>query len=62
VADARQAIADGVVTGGMIPKLEEAILVIDGGVGAIHIVGRLEAGDLLKEADDPGSIGTVLTR
>jgi acetylglutamate kinase len=62
VADARQAIADGVVTGGMIPKLEEAIAVIDGGVGAIHIVGRLGAGDLLKEADDPGSIGTVLTR
>src|SRR5204862_93376 len=25
VADARQAIADGIVTGGMIPKLEEAI-------------------------------------
>jgi acetylglutamate kinase len=62
VAEARQAIADGVVTGGMIPKLEEAISVIDSGVGAIHILGKLAAGDLVRCARDPGSIGTTLTR
>ena len=59
--EARLAIADGVVSGGMIPKLEEALAVLDRGVGAIHILGKLSSGDLLKEAEDPGSVGTVLT-
>ena len=58
---ARQAIADGTVTGGMIPKLEEAIAVLDGGVKSIHIVGRLQPGDLVREIDAPGTVGTTLT-
>jgi len=49
-----------VVTGGMIPKLEEAIAVIDQGVGAIHILGRLGAGDLVRAVREPGSVGTTL--
>src|SRR5262249_29692456 len=60
VAQARQAIAEGVVTGGMIPKLEEAIAVLGTGVKAIHILGKLQAGALLREADAPGSVGTTL--
>ena len=60
VAEARQAIADGTVTGGMIPKLEEAIAVVTGGVGAIHILGRLAAGDLRRAAEEPGAVGTTL--
>jgi acetylglutamate kinase len=59
-ADARQAIADAVVTGGMIAKLEEAMAVIDQGVGAIHILGKLAAGDLVRAVRDPGSVGTTL--
>jgi len=59
-ADARQAIADGTVTGGMIPKLEEAMAVIDQGVGAIHILGKLAAGDLVRAVREPGSVGTTL--
>jgi hypothetical protein len=39
-AEARRAIADDVVTGGMIAKLKEAMAVIDQGVGAIHILGK----------------------
>jgi acetylglutamate kinase len=62
VAEARRAIADGVVTGGMIPKLEEAIGVLDTGVGAIHILGKLAAGDLVRAAETPGSVGTTLVR
>jgi acetylglutamate kinase len=58
---ARAAIADGVVTGGMIPKIEEALAVLETGVRAIHIVGKLAPGDLLREADEPGAIGTTLT-
>ncbi len=60
VAQARAAITDGVVTGGMIAKLDEAIAVIDQGVGAIHIVGKLAPGDLVRAVREPGSIGTTL--
>jgi len=58
--EARQAIADGVVTGGMIAKLEEAMAVVDQGVGAIHILGKLAAGDLVRAVREPGSVGTTL--
>ena len=56
-ADARAAIADGTITGGMVPKLEEAIAVLDAGVRAVHILG---AGDLLNAVLEPGSVGTTL--
>jgi acetylglutamate kinase len=59
---ARAAIADGTVSGGMIPKLEEAMAVIDQGVGAIHILGKLAPGDLVRTATVPGSVGTTLMR
>ena len=59
-AEAREAIAAGVVTGGMIAKLEEAMAVVDQGVGAIHILGKLAAGDLVRAVREPGSVGTTL--
>jgi len=59
-AEAKQAIESGVVTGGMIPKLEEAMAVVDQGVGAIHILGKLAAGDLVRAVREPGSVGTTL--
>lgn len=60
VAEAKQAIVDKVVTGGMIPKLEEAMSVIDQGVGSIHILGKLSSGDLVRAVREPGSVGTTL--
>jgi len=59
-AEARQAIADGVVTGGMIAKLEEAMAVVNEGVGAIHILGKLGPGDLTRAVREPGAVGTTL--
>ncbi len=59
-AEARAAIVDGTVSGGMIPKLEEAMAVVDQGVGAIHILGKLAAGDLVRAVREPGSVGTTL--
>ncbi|MGN6105031.1 MAG: acetylglutamate kinase [Kofleriaceae bacterium] len=59
-AEARDAIATGVVTGGMIAKLEEAMAVVDQGVGAIHILGKLGPGDLVRAVREPGSVGTTL--
>ncbi len=60
VADGRQAIADGIVTKGMIPKLEESFAALAEGVRAVHVVGRLERGQLAREVAAPGSVGTVL--
>jgi acetylglutamate kinase len=60
VAEGRRAIEEGVVTKGMIPKLEESFAAITEGVRAVHVVGRLERGDLARAVTDPGSVGTVL--
>jgi acetylglutamate kinase len=60
VAEGKRAIADGLVTGGMIPKLEESFASLAQGVRAVHVVGRLERGQLAREVADPGSVGTVL--
>ena len=59
-AEARAAIADGTVTGGMIAKLDEALAVIDGGVAAVHILGKLGPGDLVRAVREAGSVGTTL--
>jgi acetylglutamate kinase len=59
-AEARAAISSGAVTGGMIAKLEEAMAVVDQGVGAIHILGKLAAGDIVRAVREPGSVGTTL--
>jgi acetylglutamate kinase len=59
-AEGRRAIEEGVVTKGMIPKLEESFAAIALGVRAVHIVGKLAAGDLARAVREPGSIGTVL--
>ncbi|MBK6696177.1 MAG: acetylglutamate kinase [Myxococcales bacterium] len=59
-AEARAAIESGVITKGMIPKVEESFAAITDGVRAVHIVGRIARGDLAREARTPGSVGTVL--
>jgi len=60
VADGKKAITEGIVTRGMIPKLEESFAAIAEGVNAVHVVGRLERGQLALEVAQPGSVGTVL--
>jgi acetylglutamate kinase len=59
-AEGREAIVRGMVTKGMIPKLEESFLAIAQGVRAVHIVGGLSRGHLMREIEEPGSVGTVL--
>jgi acetylglutamate kinase len=60
VAEGRRAIAEGIVTQGMIPKLEESFAAIAEGVRAVNIVGKLSRGDLARAVREPGSVGTVL--
>jgi acetylglutamate kinase len=59
VSEARQAIADGTVVGGMIPKIEEALDILRHGIGAVHIIGP-GAGVLEQAAREPGRQGTAL--
>jgi acetylglutamate kinase len=56
VADGKRAIADGTVSGGMIPKLEESFAALALGARAIHVV----AGEIARAVREPGSVGTVL--
>ncbi len=58
--EAKQAISDGVITKGMIPKIDESFAALAEGVKQIHIVGHLKPGDLAREVASPGSVGTVL--
>lgn len=60
MAEGKQAIADGVVTKGMIPKLDESFAAIAEGVSAVHIVGKLKDGELARAVREPGSVGTML--
>ena len=57
VAEARLAITDGTVQGGMIPKLEEAFAPLEAGVARVQIVAP---GELAAAVRDPGSAGTLL--
>src|SRR3954447_24283029 len=62
VARARLLIDDGVVSGGMIPKLEACVEAVEGGVGSAHILdGRVPHVVLLELLTDAG-VGTMLTR
>lgn len=56
IAAGRSAIQEGVVSGGMIPKLEESFAALEAGARAIFIV----AGEIARAIRDPGSVGTVL--
>jgi len=57
VAEARAAIADGTVKGGMIPKLEEAFAPLGAGVAAVHIVAP---GEVAAALEAPGARGTLI--
>jgi acetylglutamate kinase len=61
-ARARELIASGVISGGMIPKVENALAALDAGVAKVHIIdGRLEHALLLEIFTDRG-VGTELCR
>jgi acetylglutamate kinase len=59
-AEGKRAIESGVVTKGMIPKLEESFAAIVDGVRSVLIVGKLGPGDLARAVTYPGTVGTVL--
>jgi acetylglutamate kinase len=53
--------AGGVITGGMIPKIESAVRSLKAGIGRVHLVdGRVEH-SLVLELFTPEGIGTMIT-
>lgn len=60
VEQAQAAIRAGTIGGGMIPKMEESIRALRGGVQQVFVLGHLEPGTLQRAIEKPGSIGTVL--
>jgi acetylglutamate kinase len=60
--EARLQMAEGVIRGGMIPKLECCMAAVQGGVARAHVVdGRVQHAVLLEIFTDRG-VGTLLTR
>ena len=60
VAEARKAIADGVATGGMIPKLETAIAAVEAGVEAVVILDGRRPHAMLVELFSEHGAGTLI--
>ncbi len=62
IADARSALGDGSIRGGMIPKVECCIRAIENGVHSTHVIdGRIPHALLLEIFTDVG-VGTKLSR
>ena len=60
--EARKLVADGVIQGGMIPKVECCIDALSRGVARTHIVdGRIRHAILLEMFTDEGGAGSLLT-
>jgi acetylglutamate kinase len=57
---AKKLIDDGVIQGGMIPKVEEAVSLLDEGVGCIAIVSGREPGAFASVVSGEGRFGTVI--
>jgi acetylglutamate kinase len=62
VKEAKNLITQGTIQGGMIPKLEEAFILLDGKLSTFHIVGLHTDNDVQKEIEQPGSVGTVIVK
>jgi len=59
-AQAKALIEEGVIQGGMIPKVEEALKVLQQGVNKIAIVSPKQTGAFLAVANDQASMGTII--
>lgn len=59
--EARALIADGIISGGMIPKMDGCLRAIDNGVPSVHLIdGRVPHALLLELFTDEG-VGTMVT-
>jgi acetylglutamate kinase len=62
IAEARQCMSDGTITGGMIPKIETCISSVEQGVDAAVILDGRVPHALLLEIFTEGGVGTMISR
>jgi acetylglutamate kinase len=62
LAEAQTALADGTVSGGMIPKLESVIRVVEAGVPFAHMIDGRTPHALLMELFTDQGVGTMIRR
>lgn len=62
LADAKKMIEDGLATGGMIPKLENLISLINRGVASAHIISGKNRNAVLAEVFTDEGTGTMIVR
>jgi acetylglutamate kinase len=60
-SEVRRLVAAGVISGGMIPKVESCLGALEAGVGKIHIIDAAMAHALLLEIFTTDGVGTELT-
>lgn len=54
-----QLVAQGILTGGMLPKVECAVSALESGVGSVHILDGRQSHAILLELFTDGGIGTM---
>ena len=59
VSEMRALIADGTISGGMLPKIQSIIECLENGVEKVHIISGLAPHALLLEIFTDGGVGTV---
>ena len=62
IAGCRDLIKDGIISSGMIPKIEACVSALEGGVASTHIISGLEKHSLLLEIFTPEGIGTQIKK
>jgi len=60
--EARQLIQDGIIAGGMIPKVEACLSTLDRGVGKVHIIDGQVRHSLLLEIYTTAGVGTEIIK
>jgi len=61
IREARELIKDGVIAGGMIPKVQCCVRSLSQGIGAAHIIDGRQPHSLLQELLTDSGVGTMIT-
>jgi acetylglutamate kinase len=60
-AECKNLVADKIITGGMIPKVESALSALKQGVKSVHIINGTRSGSLLEEVFTMKGAGTMIS-
>jgi acetylglutamate kinase len=62
ISDFEKLVSDGVISGGMIPKVEACVSAVEGGVSKAHIIDGRRSHAILLELFTDGGIGTMINK